>query len=114
MASKPEMSYREVMTEMGRVWNHELDEEQKRERDQFKDEQSGDESDEIPEVFVYPCFLRPGKQMFLVGNDDGNFYLHKFLAPLRIDYIPEFFKEVRTFVKERHFERRRNRRNQGR
>ena len=29
MASKPEMSYREVMTEMGRVWNHELDEEQK-------------------------------------------------------------------------------------
>ena len=29
MVSKPEMSYREVMTEMGRVWNHELDEEQK-------------------------------------------------------------------------------------
>ena len=29
MASKPEMSYKEVMTEMGRVWNHELNEEQK-------------------------------------------------------------------------------------
>ena len=29
MASKPEMTYKEVMIEMGRVWNHELDEEQK-------------------------------------------------------------------------------------
>merc|ERR1719222_1642880 len=29
MGSKPEMTYKEVMTEMGRVWNHELDEEQK-------------------------------------------------------------------------------------
>merc|ERR1711934_268105 len=29
MASKPEMTYKEVMTEMGRVWNQELDEEQK-------------------------------------------------------------------------------------
>ena len=29
MASKPEMSYKEVMTEMGRVWNQELGEEQK-------------------------------------------------------------------------------------
>ena len=29
MASKPELTYKEVMTEMGRVWNQELDEEQK-------------------------------------------------------------------------------------
>ena len=29
MVSKPEMSYKEVMMEMGRVWNEELDEEQK-------------------------------------------------------------------------------------
>ena len=29
MASKPEMTYKEVMTEMGRVWNQGLDEEQK-------------------------------------------------------------------------------------
>jgi len=29
MASKPEMTYKEVMIEMGRVWNNELDEEQK-------------------------------------------------------------------------------------
>jgi hypothetical protein len=34
-----------------------------------------------PPVYVYPCFLKPGRQTFLVGDERGNFYVHKFVAP---------------------------------
>lgn len=83
----------------------ELDKEQIAERDQFKGMDSGDESEEIGEVFIYPCFLKPSKTNFLFGTPESDFFLHQFLVPQRIDPIPENVKVIRTLVKVRKFER---------
>jgi hypothetical protein len=85
--------------------DEDLDYESRKERDQFKNKNDGDESDEIGEVHVYPCFLKPGKTMFLVGTESSEFYLHRFLVPQRIDPVPDNVKELRTLVRVRNFER---------
>lgn len=62
-----------------------------------KELESDDEEADIPAVYAYPVFCKPGRQMFLVGNgcpedDENKWYLHKFIAPQRIDPIPLFHK----------------------
>ena len=53
---------------------------------EFKGIQTPEDSSEIddyqnPEVFIFPCFMKPGRQRFLVGDSDGEYYLHRMLAP---------------------------------
>jgi hypothetical protein len=73
-----------------------------------KELESDDEEADIPAVFVYPVFCKPGRQMFLVGDgvqeeDDNKWYLHKFIAPQRIDPIPQFNKPHKSNKNVRSF-----------
>jgi hypothetical protein len=58
---------------------------------------------EIPDVYVYPCFLKGGKHQFLIGTETGDFHLHKFISPMRIDPIPSISKEIKTMLTVRTF-----------
>lgn len=58
---------------------------------------------EIPDVYVFPCFLKPGKHQFLVGDEQGDFHLHKFISPTRIDPIPLISKEIKSQLVVRTF-----------
>jgi hypothetical protein len=58
---------------------------------------------DIPQVYVFPCFLKPGKQVFMVSDANQDFHLHKFISPQRIDPIPEKAKEIKTITAVRVF-----------
>lgn len=49
-------------------------------KDEIDESESEVDSTLYHDVYVYPCFLKPGKQMFLVGTSDNDFFLHKFMA----------------------------------
>ena len=46
-----------------------------------------DDSESIDEIFVFPCFMKPGRHKFLISYDDTEFetckeyYLHNIIAP---------------------------------
>jgi len=72
-------------------------------------DESDDEDVKIPKVYVYPMFMKPGRQLFLVqnNNEDGDRqnWLHKFIAPQRIDKIPLYNKPHKTLIKTRAFDK---------
>jgi len=68
---------------------------------------SSSDSEELstPEVFVYPCFMKPGRHKFFVYDKQNEYYLHRMLAPIRIENIPSNIKEIKSSIHERRFEK---------
>ena len=49
--------------------------------------------------------MKPGRHKFLVCDRGNEYYLHRMLAPIRIDPIPVCIKETKTIEKVRVFEK---------
>lgn len=55
--------------------------------------QKDPDDDSSEQVFVLPCFIKPGKQFYSVmlndqHKEDNDWFIHKCLAPVRDEDIP--------------------------
>eukprot|EP00347_Sterkiella_histriomuscorum_P002614 403367462 len=59
------------------------------------------------QIYVYPTFMRPGRNVFLVKTQDelSNFHLLKCISPLREEEIPIFIKGSKIKVQQRVFKK---------
>jgi hypothetical protein len=77
------------------------------------------EVDDPEQLYVFPCFLKPGKQTYAVISepnlansdqeveipaDPANFFFHRDIIENRDEEIPAFFKKLQSVQKERLFD----------
>jgi hypothetical protein len=60
-------------------------------------------------LFVFPCFMKPGKQIYVVAYPDEHgvpsFFVHKIIVRPREESVPHFIKDTKTSIHGLAFDR---------